>query len=143
MSGLEAVLDGLRAPGVHRLHPSYDVGGLRPTVEQAGWRWAHLDGWTRETRVEVLDGLGEALGFPPHYGRNLDALADCLDDLSDPTVLVWEGWGAFALTDEATFAVVLEILRSRAGRRAAAAFSVLLTGAGPDLDLDLPELDQL
>lgn len=141
MSGLEALLDGLLAPGVHRLHPSYDVGGLRPRIEQAGWRWAHLDGWTRETKAEVLDGLGEALGFPGHYGRNLDALADCLDDLADDTVLVWEGWGAFATTDEPTFAAVVDILRRRTGRTAAAAFSVLLSGAGPDLDLDLPELD--
>ncbi|GEP37098.1 hypothetical protein NPS01_07610 [Nocardioides psychrotolerans] len=139
MSGLEALLDGLLAPGVHRLHPSYDVGGLRPVVEHAGWRWAHLDGWTRETKGEVLHGLGEVLGFPEHYGRNLDALADCLDDICDATVLVWEGWGAFAVTDEPTFAVVVEILRRRTGRKGAAAFSVLLTGAG--LDLALPELD--
>lgn len=133
----------LPEPGVQRLHPSYDVGGLRLAVERAGLRWAHLDGWTRETKAEVLDGLGEVLGFPEHYGRNLDALADCLDDIGDDTVLVWEGWGAFAVTDESTFAVVVEILRRRAGRKGAAAFSVLLTGAGPDLDLDLDlaELD--
>lgn len=121
--------------GVHRLHPSYDVGALRPLAAQAGWRWTHLDGWMLETRAEVLDGLGEALGFAEHYGRNLDALADCLDDLADDTVLEWEGWGAFATTDEPTFAVVVEILRRRAGRDDAPDLSVLLTGAGPALEL--------
>ena len=80
-------------------------------------------------------GLGEVLGFAEHYGRNLDALADCLDDLADDTVLVWEGWGAFATTDEPTFAMVVEILRRRAGRDDAPALSVLLTGAGPALEL--------
>jgi hypothetical protein len=28
--------------------------------------------------------LAEAFGFPPHYGKNLDALVDCLTHLDDP-----------------------------------------------------------
>ena len=32
--------------------------------------------------------LQEALGLPEHYGRNLDALFDCLTDLRDCTIVL-------------------------------------------------------
>ena len=32
--------------------------------------------------------LQEALGFPAYYGKNLDALFDCLTDLCDCTVVL-------------------------------------------------------
>ena len=34
-----------------------------------------------ETKTELLDHIAAALDFPPHFGRNLDALFDCLCDL--------------------------------------------------------------
>lgn len=143
MSGLQAVLAGLVAPGVHRWHPSYggahDIADLRLAVEHADWRFAHLDGWGRATKAQVLDGLGAALLLPEHYGRNLDALADCLDDLRAATLLLWEGWGPFAVADGATFGLVVEILTNRARHQRGGAFTVLLQGSGPDVDL--PELD--
>ncbi|GAA4694347.1 barstar family protein [Nocardioides nanhaiensis] len=48
---------------------------------------AHTDG----TRREVLDALGRALDLPPWFGRNLDALEECLRSLPDPVTLVWHG----------------------------------------------------
>lgn len=143
MSGLQALLSGLVTPGVHRWHPSYggsrDVADLRQLVEHADWRFAHLDGWGVDTKAQVLDGLGAALDFPAHYGRNLDALADCLDDLTHDTLLLWDGWGLLAVADEDTFATITDILTRRAHRERGSAFTVLLTGAGPDADV--PELD--
>ena len=35
----------------------------------------------------VHDYLRVTLGFPEHYGKNLDALSDCLGDISEPTRL--------------------------------------------------------
>ena len=45
---------------------------------------------------EALSALGSALGFPDHYGNNLDALADCLTDLDEPTTVELVGWESFA-----------------------------------------------
>ena len=32
--------------------------------------------------------LAEKLGFPPYYGRNLDALHDCLTDIAEDTAII-------------------------------------------------------
>ena len=48
------------------------------------------------SKAELLDGLARALEFPGWVGRNWDALADALGDLSwlpaGPKVVVWAGW---------------------------------------------------
>lgn len=46
---------------------------------------------TTGTRREVLGALGRALDLPPWFGCNLDALEECLRDLTAPTTLVWRG----------------------------------------------------
>lgn len=47
-----------------------------------------LDG-TRITGKEMLhDIMADALDFPTWYGRNLDALYDCLTDLSEETEIL-------------------------------------------------------
>lgn len=44
-------------------------------------------------REEIYDRFAAALLFPEHFGRNLDALMDCLRDVADrheaPWTLVW------------------------------------------------------
>ncbi|MFB9503262.1 barstar family protein [Saccharothrix mutabilis subsp. capreolus] len=50
------------------------------------------------TKSAALAAIGEAMEFPDHYGQNLDALYDCLTDLSwlpeGEHVLVWTGGDA-------------------------------------------------
>ncbi|WP_435203547.1 barstar family protein [Janibacter sp. GS2] len=44
-------------------------------------------------REETYDRFADALAFPEHFGRNLDALMDCLRDVADrheaPWTLIW------------------------------------------------------
>lgn len=159
MSGLAAVLAGQQQPGVHRWHAAFDVADVRYAVEHAGWRFAHVDGWTASTKPEVLADLGEALAFPAYYGQNLDALADCLADVAADTVLLWDGWGTLAREDERAFRGILAVLTERAqagradagqpgsdptasdGAGVAGRFSVLLRGDGPDLPDAVTSLD--
>ncbi|MDQ1343895.1 MAG: Barstar protein [Patescibacteria group bacterium] len=35
------------------------------------------------------DEASSAFGFPDYFGRNLDALADCLSDVATPCRIVW------------------------------------------------------
>lgn len=144
MSGLVAVLAGREAPGVHTWTSAREADEVRHTAELAGWELAHLDGWTRGgERRDVLAALGAALGFPDHYGVNLDALADCLRDLGAPTVLLWDGWAVAARADEGAFGVVVRVLAERCADEVAPPFEVLLRGEGPELPvaLGVTELD--
>jgi len=48
---------------------------------------ALIDGAAIETREQLHDALSRQLSFPDYYGRNLDALFDCLTDLAEETEL--------------------------------------------------------
>jgi RNAse (barnase) inhibitor barstar len=130
MSGLAAVLAGRHAPGVHRWESGLDVGDVRHAVEHAGWTFGYVDGVGLESRADVLRAIGEALAFPPHYGTNLDALNDCLRDLSGPTVLLWDAWSGFARGAPADFARVARVLGERDENDPV--LQVLLRGPGPE-----------
>lgn len=41
----------------------------------------------RDDLRDTLCAIGRALDFPSYYGRNLDAMIDCLRDLDQPTML--------------------------------------------------------
>lgn len=130
MSGLAGVLAGHHEPGVYRWHAAFDVEDVRHSVELAGRRFGYVDGWHHQTGREVLTAIGEALGFPDYYGRNLDALNDCLADLEGPAVLLWDGWGPLAREDERTFTVIVEILGEWSET-----VTTLLRGDGPEIDV--------
>lgn len=63
-------------------------------------------------REEAMETLGRALVLPEWWGRNLDALYDCLTDLDRPVRLELEGWEAL---EEVPFGrVLLRVLRDAA-----------------------------
>ena len=53
-----------------------------------------LDGNKLRYRSRVHRVLARHLAFPAWYGRNLDALYDCLTDLHEDTELVLVNWTA-------------------------------------------------
>jgi RNAse (barnase) inhibitor barstar len=133
MSGLAGLLAGHRDPGVYRWHAAFDVGDVRRAVEHGHARFGYVDGWTHTTKDEVLDALAEALELPDYFGKNLDALADCVGDLDGPHVLLWDGWSPLARSEQHTFTEILDIFNECAG--SGKPFSVLLRGEGPDLEV--------
>ncbi len=65
-------------------------------VQLSAARWLSAD--------EAHEELAAALDFPEYYGRNLDALHDCLTDLDDTQLVIEdcaraagqiENWGGF------------------------------------------------
>jgi Barstar (barnase inhibitor) len=99
-------------------------------AEQIGWLRAHgyqvvaLDasGWT--TEADLHQALAGALDFPDYYGRNLDALNDCLRDVESHRygwsrqatglVLVFTGYDRFAGHSPYAAQAVLDIVANRA-----------------------------
>jgi len=47
-----------------------------------------LTGATAEERYHSHELIADAFGFPPYYGRNLDALYDCLTDPCEETEVI-------------------------------------------------------
>ena len=45
-------------------------------------------------REQLHDAFAQALSFPKHYGKNLDALHDCLTSLCEETRLELKHWDA-------------------------------------------------
>ena len=144
MSGLAALLAGHQEPGIYHWHGAFEAVDVRATVELAGWQFGHLDGWTAGgTKAEFLVAVGDALRLPGWYGRNFDALADCLHDVgggTDGVLLLWDGWSTLARDDERAFSIALSVLGSRVHADRGIPFSVLLRGEGPHVP-DVPSLD--
>ncbi|HEY0641715.1 MAG TPA: barstar family protein [Pseudonocardiaceae bacterium] len=112
----------------------------RVTTEQAvAWARAHgavphvVDGGTLRTAQDALTAIGEALDFPPYYGGTLDALYDCLSDLSwlapGRHVLIWSHHQALAGHDWAGYQQVRATLRDGAVTSGARRLTVVLTTA--------------
>jgi ribonuclease inhibitor len=54
-----------------------------------------LDGATIRSQEELHDALKRTLELPEYYGRNLDALWDCLTGwIETPLTLVWQNYEA-------------------------------------------------
>jgi RNAse (barnase) inhibitor barstar len=138
MSGLAAVLAGRHDTGVHLWHNALHVPDVQHAVEHAGWQFGYVDGVALESKKEVLGAIGAALDFPDHYGGDLDALRDCLRDLSSPTVLLWDGWGSLARAKPEAFEKVCRVLGGLDDGEAS--LEVLLRGPGPD-DTGIVSLD--
>ena len=79
-------------PGLHVADDALRAIDQRSLERQhRGWRVRYCILGEAPTKAELLDGLADALEFPRWFGRNWDALADCLGDLDMPTVLVIDG----------------------------------------------------
>ncbi|MFD0922139.1 barstar family protein [Saccharopolyspora rosea] len=90
----------------------------RQAVEDAERRGAvpHLlDGADLLSKRTVLDGIAAVLNFPEWAGRNLDALYDCLTDLTwlpeGEHVLVWSGHRALAEHDPKAYRGINAVLQ--------------------------------
>lgn len=55
-----------------------------------------IDCATIHSKEELHRILAETLHFPAHYGRNLDALYDCLGEISRKTHLILQNWATVA-----------------------------------------------
>lgn len=86
---------------------------------------------TASDKAGFLAAVGTALKLPSWYGRNLDALWDCLTDLSAPTALVWSGWEDLAVTSPDDWAKVMRVLGERV--RLEPAFTVVLAAGAERL----------
>jgi RNAse (barnase) inhibitor barstar len=62
---------------------AYDLGDLCRSAERTDQRLLRVDLGSARTKAAVIEAIGKAFELPKHFGRNLDALYDCVTEL-DP-----------------------------------------------------------
>jgi hypothetical protein len=60
---------------------AYDLEELRKSARRADQRLLQVSLAGARDKGDVLERIGTAFMFPKHFGRNLDALYDCMTDL--------------------------------------------------------------
>ena len=60
---------------------AYRVDDLMQAADKAGHHFLYANLAEAQSKQDVLDALAAAFLFPAHFGKNLDALYDCMTDL--------------------------------------------------------------
>jgi RNAse (barnase) inhibitor barstar len=68
-------------PNIVQAIRAYSVPELMAAAEQAGQHFLYANLASAQSKQEVLESIAEAFTFPVHFGKNLDALYDCMTDL--------------------------------------------------------------
>lgn len=78
------------------------------------------------TKDQFYEELARQLDFPPHFGRNLDALWDVLTaDIEGPVEVVWEQADTSKAVMGNDFAKLAELLKEVAAERGDFTFTLL------------------
>lgn len=103
-----AQLAGLPA-GVVPVAGTVDVLALEAECDARGRPSVVLDTADVADKEGFMAAISEALALPGWFGRNWDALAECLGDVPSSTVLVWDGWTDMARADPRATEVAIEV----------------------------------
>jgi RNAse (barnase) inhibitor barstar len=68
-------------PNIVQAIRAYRVSDLMEAAEGANQHFLYANLGNAQSKQEVLEGIAAAFLFPQHFGKNLDALYDCMTDL--------------------------------------------------------------
>ena len=68
-------------PNIVQAIRAYRVDDLMRAAQAEGQHFLYANLGEAQTKQEVLEQIAQAFLFPPHFGKNLDALFDCMTDL--------------------------------------------------------------
>lgn len=68
-------------PNIVQAIRAYRVSDLMQAAAEAGQHFLYANLGQAQSKQELLERIAEAFTFPPHFGKNLDALYDCMTDL--------------------------------------------------------------
>ncbi len=68
-------------PNIVQAIRAYRVEDLMQAAQNAGQHFLYANLTDAQSKQDVLEGIAQAFLFPAHFGKNLDALYDCMTDL--------------------------------------------------------------
>ena len=68
-------------PNIVQAIRAYRVDDLMEAAEAVSQHFLYANLANAQSKQEVLESIAESFMFPPHFGKNLDALYDCMTDL--------------------------------------------------------------
>jgi len=68
-------------PNIVQAIRAYRVEDLMQAAESVGQHFLYANLTDAQSKQDVLEKIAEAFLFPAHFGKNLDALFDCMTDL--------------------------------------------------------------
>ncbi|MBX7468259.1 barstar family protein [Streptomyces sp. MAG02] len=97
---------------------AHPFAGLLAGARAEGWATVVLDLTGVTGKAALMDRFARALDLPDWFGRNWDALADCLGDLpatGHGRLLIVTGWQPYADARPEEWAIARDILDRAAG----------------------------
>jgi len=68
-------------PNIVQSIRAYRVEDLMQAAEGVGQHFLYANLVNAQSKQDVLEAIADAFLFPTHFGKNLDALYDCMTDL--------------------------------------------------------------
>jgi RNAse (barnase) inhibitor barstar len=68
-------------PNIVQSIRAFRVEDLLQSAQDASQHFLYANMTAAQSKQDVLEGIAEAFLFPTHFGKNLDALFDCMTEL--------------------------------------------------------------
>lgn len=68
-------------PNIVQSIRAYRVEDLQTAAQGAGQHFLYANLANAQSKQDVMEAIAESFLFPAHFGKNLDALYDCMTDL--------------------------------------------------------------
>jgi RNAse (barnase) inhibitor barstar len=68
-------------PNIVQAIRAFRVDDLLSAAQDLGHHFLYANLTSAQSKQDVLEGIAQAFLFPAHFGKNLDALHDCMTDL--------------------------------------------------------------
>ena len=68
-------------PNIVQSIRAYRVEDLQEAAQAAGQHFLYANLTAAQSKQDVMEAIAESFLFPAHFGKNLDALYDCMTDL--------------------------------------------------------------
>lgn len=100
MNTILDILQGDVAPNIHQISVNMTETELAEVVEAHNGQLFYIDGRHINNKADFLAKIADVMNFPDYFGKNWDALQDCITDIDccedSQYLIVYDYWQNFA-----------------------------------------------